>query len=236
MLFRSNQAWSLAVEEWFYLLFPISLYLLNKTLKSFNLAFIVSAGIFIFIPTLVRIRWASVGIADWDEDFRKIMFVRLDAIMYGVVAAWVKKTFPQFWGRQNFLFLIASILALYLSWTYAIDKNLNTSFFAKTFLFSITSISFAFLLPIFDQWKNLSRDFLSNTFRLIALWSYSLYLCNLLVIQVIQFINEHFKVTNFMLQTLFLFLFFAVSLITSSVTYTYFEKPLTDLRNHFSKN
>jgi peptidoglycan/LPS O-acetylase OafA/YrhL len=231
-----NQAWSLAVEEWFYLLFPISLYLLTKTFKSFNRAFIVSAGIFIFIPSLIRIRWALMGVVDWDENFRKIMFIRLDAIMYGVVAAWIKKTFPQLWGKQKFLFFVISLLTIYLSWSYVFSENINADFFAKTFLFSTTSIGLAFLLPTFDQWKNPSKDFFSNTFRLIALWSYSLYLCNLLVIQVIQFINEYFKVTSFALQTLFFFLFFAISLITASVIYTYFEKPLTDLRNYFSKD
>jgi peptidoglycan/LPS O-acetylase OafA/YrhL len=230
------EAWSLAVEEWFYLLFPMSLYLLNKAFKSFKAAFILSTGFFILIPSLIRINWALTGLADWDENFRKIMLIRLDAIMYGVLAAWIKKTIPQIWRRQNFLFFGAGVLTLYISWSYAVSENLDTNFFAKTFLFSNTSIGFAFLLPIFDQWENVNKNIFSTAFQLIAVWSYSLYLCNLQVLQVINFINEFFRTTSFTIQTLFLFIFFTTSLIISSAIYTYFEKPLTNLRNYFSKS
>lgn len=230
-----NQAWSLAVEEWFYLLFPISLFFFNKVLKSFNVAFLFSACAFIIIPSLIRINWALSGIPDWDANYRTIMLVRLDAIMYGVLAAWIKKSFPQIWRKQNFLLFVVGVITLYIGWSYTIGENLNTDFYPKTFLFSVTSLSFSFLLPIFDQWNNVKENFFTNAFRLIALWSYSLYLCNLLVLQTIKFIGETLGMTNFAFQTFSLFMFFIINLLASSIAYTYFEKPLTDLRDHFSK-
>jgi len=223
------------VEEWFYLLFPISLFLFNKLFKSFNTAFIFSAGIFIVIPSLIRIDWALSGIPNWDANYRTIMLVRLDAIMYGVLAAWVKKSFLQFWKRQNFLLFVAGVITLYLGWSHAIGENLNASFYSKTILFSATSLGFAFILPIFDQWNNVKENFFTTAFRLIALWSYSLYLCNLLVLQTIKFMGETLGITNFAFQTFSLFMFFVISLFVSSIAYTYFEKPLTDLRDYFSK-
>jgi len=230
-----DQAWSLTVEEWFYFLFPISLFLFNKLFKSFNTAFLFSACAFILVPSLIRINWALSGISNWDANYRTIMFVRLDAIMYGVLAAWVKKSFPQIWKRQNILLFVAGVITLYLGWSHAISGNLNTDFYAKTFLFSVTSLGFSFLLPIFDQWNNVKENFFTNAFRLIALWSYSLYLCNLLVLQVIKFIGELLGMTNFAFQTFSLFMFFVISLFVSSITYVYFEKPLTGLREHFSR-
>src|SRR5262249_1440866 len=158
----------------------LSLFMLYRFSKSFTSAFLLSAGIFIVIPTLVRIQWASAGAESpiWDT-FRKVMFIRLDAIMYGVIAAWMKKQFPESWAKLRFLLFSAGIVVLFLSWSFAANQGLNASFFAKTFLFSLISLSFACMLPVCDQWNTAKENLLTHILRLIALWSYSLYLCNL---------------------------------------------------------
>jgi hypothetical protein len=83
------ESWSLAVEEWFYLLFPIAIFAFHRRL-NYGKAFVVSALIFLVIPTILRIIWAFSGHTDWDEEFRKVTVLRLDAIMYGVLAAQIK--------------------------------------------------------------------------------------------------------------------------------------------------
>ncbi len=230
-------AWSLSVEEWFYLLFPASLFLIYRLSKSFTTAFLLSAIIFIVIPTLIRIQWAlaSAGISNWDESFRKVMFIRLDAIMYGVLAAWVKKRFPLGWAKSRFLLSIIGLLIVFFSWSFATQQGLNSSFFAKTFLFSFVSLGFACMLPLCDQWEISKENRVTRSLRLIALWSYSLYLCNILVAQVFLLAQQKIGRTPLFLDITFFILFYVFSLVLSSMVYTYFEKPVMDLRDKFSK-
>jgi len=231
-----SPAWSLAVEEWFYLLFPVSLFVIYRVSKSFPAAFLLSAGLFILVPTLVRVNWAlTMGTADWGEFFRKVMFIRLDAIMYGVLAAWVKARFPKGWSKWRFVFFIIGCLILYTSWSFAASQGFVRSFFAKTFLFSLISLGFACILPVCDCWEISKENLLTRSFRLVALWSYSLYLCNLLVVQVFLFIQGRLGQTPLLLDIGFFILFYVFSVAISAIIYTYFEKPVTDLRENFEK-
>lgn len=229
-----DQAWSLTIEEWFYLLFPISLYLLYRLFKSFDVAFIVSAGIFLVIPTAIRINWAVTTNLDWDTYFRKIMLLRLDSIMYGVLAAWIKKNSPTFWKKYRWPLIIFGLLIVTVSWSWVLIRGVDADFFGKTFLFSCTSLGFACLLPALDQWKLQHETIASTTTRLIALWSYSLYLCNLLVAQIFMLINEKISGIPFSIGILFFAAFFVISFAVSAMVYSFFEKPILDLRNRFS--
>lgn len=229
-----DQAWSLTIEEWFYLLFPISLYLLYRLFKSFDAAFVVSAGIFLVIPTALRINWAVTTNLDWDTYFRKIMLLRLDSIMYGVLAAWIKKSAPTFWKNFRWPLVAFGLITVATSWSWVLTRAVNADFFGRTFLFSCTSFGFACLLPALDQWKLQRETIPSTATRFIALWSYSLYLCNLLIAQIFMLINEKVGNIPFSISILFFIAFFAINIAVSAVVYSFFEKPILDLRNRFS--
>jgi peptidoglycan/LPS O-acetylase OafA/YrhL len=229
-----DQAWSLAVEEWFYLLFPISLFLFFRLTKSFNLAFLISACIFLILPGIIRIQWALLETPNWGENFRKIMFVRLDAIMYGVLAAWISRKFPLIWEQKRYFFLATGIIIQAMAWYFASTLNFNTSFFAKTFLFSLISLGFAFILPACALWHAPDRTTLTTAVHLLALWSYSLYLCNFLIVQVLTNILEILPEPSRLISLSFYILYLLLSLAMSSVLYTFLEKPATDLRERFA--
>ena len=228
-----DQAWSLAIEEWFYLLFPISLFVSYRATKSFNAAFLFSAGLFILLPSAIRFNWAMNGITGWTDNFRKVMFIRLDAIMYGVLAAWVKRNFPSVWKNQSIPFLIAGIIILFANWNFTFGQDLNASFFAKTFYFSFTSLGFALILPMCDQWDNAVENRSTTIIRLIALWSYSLYLCNFLVVQVLSNIQDVIGRESNLINATVLISYFVISLAISSILYAYLEKPAMSLRERF---
>ena len=230
-----QEAWSLAVEEWFYLLFPISLFLIYRLSKSFTTAFLLSAVIFIIIPTLVRVQMAFMpNLINWDENFRKVMFIRLDAIMYGVLAAWIKKRFLANWIKFRIPFLVIGSLILFFTWLFALQQTFNTSFFAKTFLFSLISIGVACTLPVCDQWTISKENVLTRLIRSIALWSYSMYLSNLLIVRVFIYIRPKIPPHPFLVDVIFFILFYVICAAISAVIYTYFEKPTTALREKFT--
>ncbi len=74
-------AWSLAVEEWFYLLFAPLMFLIGRLLgrgdRRFELAF---AALFILAVAALRIFAAP---HDWDQDVRRATVFRIDSIVWG---------------------------------------------------------------------------------------------------------------------------------------------------------
>jgi peptidoglycan/LPS O-acetylase OafA/YrhL len=81
------ESWSLTVEEWFYLTFPISIFILFKIIKNKNIVIITTILSFIFISLLVRYKIYTterlIGIDMWDAYFRKTVVTRLDSLMFG---------------------------------------------------------------------------------------------------------------------------------------------------------
>ena len=75
-------AWSLSVEEWFYIIFPLFLIL---TLRNFshdkNNYIVIGSIVFITIITIFRIYFSDLD--QWGSNVRRIVIFRLDAIVYG---------------------------------------------------------------------------------------------------------------------------------------------------------
>ena len=75
-------AWSLSVEEWFYIIFPLFLILILRNFSHDKNNYIVIGSIvFITIITICRIYFSDLE--QWGSNVRRIVIFRLDAIVYG---------------------------------------------------------------------------------------------------------------------------------------------------------
>src|SRR5436190_11276706 len=86
------ESWSLVIEEWFYLLFPILLFGLMWLLRvAARRAFVITALAFILFPMAMRFITAPGidRVFDAELFIRKLVIHRLDTIGFGVLAAWV---------------------------------------------------------------------------------------------------------------------------------------------------
>jgi len=94
------ESWSLSVEEWFYISLPIFILGLAKIL-SIKKTILVAVSILLLFPLLYRIYISTLQVDEfwWGVEFRKIVLTRLDAINYGVLAAFLKFYYPLFWLR-----------------------------------------------------------------------------------------------------------------------------------------
>ncbi len=225
------ETWSLAVEEWFYLLFPIAIFAFHQRL-NYEKALVISALVFLIIPTTLRVVWAFSGHNNWDEEFRKVAVLRLDSIMYGVLAAYIKIAFPVFWKKAKQVSLLTGLGILVAAWHYLVETGFNT-WVAKTILFSAISLGAAFLLPFCDQWQVLRENMITHSFRRIALWSYSLYLCSLTISLIINIIYLSSSPNTLLASLAAGLAFFGLSFVISASVYHYFEKPMMDLRERF---
>lgn len=241
------EAWSLAVEEWFYLLIPLiiwGLYALGGKRMSSQRLILITVLLVIGSVTLLRVWKASQEDPDlsaWDGDFRKVVFLRLDSIAYGVLGAYLRYYYKAFWERiRNISFGLGVLLMILIQYDFAINLNYDhVSFYVKVFYFSATSWSVLLILPKMESLKTpkatqASRWF-TKTITHISLISYSMYLINYYLVlgKLERFKKNYFDIhfpDNLWTGTIFLVIYIFIIIISSTLLYKFFEKPIMNSR------
>jgi peptidoglycan/LPS O-acetylase OafA/YrhL len=231
------ESWSLAIEEWFYLLFPACLWLGLKFTKRFGVVFLAIAFTFLAFSTISRLFAAADPANRWEDEIRMVVIYRFDALMIGMLGAWLSIRFPKAWLRSAFLGALcglALLLAMYLTLWKIENGHLqfgDDNYFARTFRFTLVSLGFALLLPWASAWKLARENAGSAAVRKIALWSYSLYLVHLPVFVLVGRAGlgpDHpmplvKALSSFTLQI-------GGAIFLSAMLYRFFEAPCTRLR------
>ena len=113
------EAWSLSIEEWFYFIVPVFLFIFINffklnTKKSF-LIIILSLIILITFYRFYRFNTYQISnFNDWDLYLRKQVFTRLDSIMFGVLGAYFQFYYLKKWlkYKKTFLWIGVSLLVI----------------------------------------------------------------------------------------------------------------------------
>ena len=218
-----SESWSLAIEEWFYLLLPL-LFLGAREVAPRRFAsatLTVVVGV-IILATALRTAFVLAVHPAWLRGVRVIVLYRLDACMFGVLAAWVKHFQPRLWARGSgaLCCLGLALLGFISSLAYALPA---TSIVLHTIGFDGTSLGGAFLLPFLDQWSIAPRW--GRPIIKLSLWSYSLYLVNMPIHEVLTRLLPAAGASACAI------LFVGLSLVVARINYRLFEKPIMDLRD-----
>ena len=220
-----GQSWSLCIEEWFYLIFPLVLLGFTKLGLKPKLAFLLVLVTFFIASALVR---TSVLDLKLMLATREITFARLDAIAFGVAIAYLQSLVELDFKQRMGLFLVGGVLLLVS--INAIHVEGYTTLRGYWPLVSVP-LGFACLLPLISLWQmpqGLLR-YAALGVRKISLWSYSIYLSHGFIMLLFYDLMAKYR-DNFYGNLLSKVLGLAVTLVVSCLLYNFFEIPLTKHR------
>jgi|GEM_PF-327225 len=221
-------SWSLVLEEWFYLLFPLFIVSLRKFSRNFNhnkffkflIAFIIVISILrIFYVFFIDSRFASVT---------AMIFLRLDTFAIGILFAYLHSFLPDFYEKlTRKRFFAVSIIFIILS--YFLALYFNTNFFVKTLLFTALPLAIAVFISFLE--KNMTRY--SKTAELTSKISYSLYLIHVPVLSSFLVPYTYVLMDKTVRIPIFIniIIFFTVIYLVAMLFYRYYEKPMMNLRD-----
>jgi len=104
------EAWSLSIEEWFYLLIPpiiLAFIFLNRNVKK---SVLYTAFSILIVITMFRFyRYTNIApevlshftISKWDMYFKEQVVTRLDCLMYGMIGAFLQFYYRQYWLKYK---------------------------------------------------------------------------------------------------------------------------------------
>jgi peptidoglycan/LPS O-acetylase OafA/YrhL len=225
-----QEAWSLALEEVFYLIAPLAMLPFLPFLRQRR----HTAGVLVAalaLALVVRTLYVVSFDPTWHEGVRKVSAIRLDAIGYGVLAVYFCKSFAPD-GRTRRRLAALGALGLAGACAVCLATPIDTSLFARTVVFSLVSASFAALLPAASVWDEprWPRGAV-RAVRNLALWSYALYLTHLPLIRVLDKLGV--KPTDALACYALAAVFMAVAVLSAAIVYRGFERPILDLRDRW---
>jgi peptidoglycan/LPS O-acetylase OafA/YrhL len=177
-------AWSLSIEEWFYLLFPAFLLVLNK--RGYDP--LRATLIFIAIFGAAKIIGLAI-LSDWNEVARRLVVFRLDAVGFGFLLWILVSRRPNAMARQSLplhaMLVAISATALAVTMFYVVYDN--STIFRLLFFYVAPSFG-ASLIMMFCAANDFFSEFrlveqLSNFFGAI---SYDIYLFHLPIILLVD--------------------------------------------------
>lgn len=173
-------SWSLAIEEWFYLLFSLPLLLLARRDRGRHSLPWLAAG-FIVVPVLVRCVLPA-GL-DFGQFVYKTVAFRLDSIAYGVAASVVIARHPvvlRAWG----LWLALGLGIVAFVWVQIAGAGIALpGLFYRSLFLPLLSAGFCLCLPAALRLHD-GRRWFSAPMLWLSTRSYGLYIVHLTVLEV----------------------------------------------------
>lgn len=227
-----GEAWSLAVEEIFYLILPLCLLLLGRVISSKKAVFLSVTVFLLLLPLAARIIAVEVSEPSWDAGIRKVVVFRLDALMIGVLASWlvhelkllnVLRKFPLL--RLAMLLIGGAVAVFFLS-----EKIIDTNGFARVWLFTMVSVGCTLLVLSRLFWVQVPA-IIGRPAEICARWSYALYLAHMPVFHIVVWAQGYAQPGNVQEALIRWTTFIVGSLSVAALVERFFERPILQWRD-----
>lgn len=222
------EAWSLAIEELFYLGFPLCFLTVAWALRISNRAAIVGTALFVIGISLFARGILASEVMSWDEGIRKIAALRFDGLMVGVLLGWLDQARWRVLRDKTVPLVLVTGLLFCAAYVSLMPLSaLDSSYFAKTLLFTLTSFGCAGLVIVGIDLRLPSG--LESVAALIARVSYSAYLVNLPILLIMNHVVRNEGAVG-----VGMFLFFHLAtFLAAFVVYRQYERVFYRLRDRY---
>ena len=233
------ESWSLSVEEWAYVVLPLSLLVFSslhkpKNKKRFFLIVVLSLIVLCIIFKIVyQLNTGTTTLDNWNVSLKPVVLYRVDAIFMGVLCSWISINYEKIWKE----FKIASALLGALIMVFMYFGMGYLSIFPDTHPFiwnvmylPLASLSIAFLVPVFSQMET-SAQLLKRPIVFISKISYSIYLLHYSVILQLFMLFFDKKNTSLLQLHLITAIYLSTTIIVSYLFYRFYEQPMMNLRD-----
>lgn len=216
-------AWSLSVEEWFYVGFPSLLLAAAALTGQRNIKSALAVAV-TFLAAVALARFWFGDFSDWGAEVRRVVIYRIDSIAYGfLLYLLVQHLVPAYFARLSFpavtAFLVTSTILVFWA-SAAISKH--DSFLAKQLFPWLAALfgSGCILLALKMERAVASRGWLADICLFGGRISYSVYLFHMIFLIVLGSIQ-------LAQPTIFRFVaYVAIVALFAALFYWSFEKPL----------
>ncbi len=234
-----TESWSLPVEEFAYILGPLLLYasvFLAKRASRKQLFLIVTLliiGFFLATKVWYNTQVGGASLNYWNENLKAVTLYRIDAIYYGVLAAYLSQVRASFWTKYKASFFALGI-ALFMAVHFYIALGRiapeTHSFFWNVLYLPLCSLSIAMSLPVFSEMQQAPK-LIRRPITFISLISYSMYLLHYSI--VLQLMKYRLPVASgtWLHKILFSGGYLAITILLAYVLYRWYEKPMMDIRD-----
>lgn len=234
------ESWTISIEEWTYFVAPFILFVGRKIIKNYKSFFVLAiTGVIVMVILFRLINFLNFRVYDmdnWNIHIKSIVLLRIDAIFFGFILAWMYNYKHDLLKRYANLFLILGFLLFILQFYIfnVIGFNINTNpLYYHVFFFTLTSITTTLILSFFIFWNNTNSIF-QKPILLISKISYSIYLLHYSVISVLlKYLFNYYEITLHFLLTFFIY--FTITFMFSYVLYRFYEYPMMNLRDRKNK-
>ena len=233
------ESWSLSIEEFAYIIGPLLLYatLFLKTKISKSKQFLIVTLLILVVFALTK--WIYTAKDDvktmmyWNSNLKAVLIYRIDAIYYGVFAAYISIVKPSIWKRSKYVAFLMSMVILCLLNVVVPLKSIfieTHPIFWNFWYLLINSLAIVLALPLLSQWQKAPK-IISKPITFISLISYAMYLLHYSII--LQLMKNNWATDNLPKFDIGIYIltYLSITILVAYLVYRLFERPMTNLRD-----
>lgn len=225
-------AWSLSIEEWFYVLFLVFVFLDARFARRRDRGFCLFMAI-AFIVLITVIRSIAGSSANWGYEVRRVVLFRIDSIAYGfllyIATGWLDRRVTSWLARIAgglISFALISVIAFQATLAIGMHENhlLESLFPFLAAAFGMSAVSLFYSIgPLFARCR-----ILATTSIFMGRISYSTYLFHLVIAMILVPELARFPLA------LQLGCYLVAIVGWTYVFYVYYERPILSCRPSYA--